>query len=56
MTKDQTYAMEEALRHGVALRTGAAGLEAYRDAVAKGWGEKDIAAVVEPYREGRAER
>jgi 3-hydroxyisobutyrate dehydrogenase len=52
MAKDLTYAVAEALRHGVTLRTGPAALEAFRDAVAKGWGTEDIAAVVEPYRQG----
>jgi 3-hydroxyisobutyrate dehydrogenase len=50
MTKDMAYAVEEAGRHGVTLKTGAAGLAAFREAVAKGWGAKDMSAVVEPYR------
>lgn len=50
MTKDLTYALAEAARHGVTLTMGATGLEVFRAALAAGLGEKDFAAVAELYR------
>jgi 3-hydroxyisobutyrate dehydrogenase len=50
MAKDLTYAMKEAEAHKLKLTTAQASLDLIQQAVAKGYGEKDIAAVVEPLR------
>jgi 3-hydroxyisobutyrate dehydrogenase len=50
MAKDLGYALEESDRAGLGLKTAAAALERFREAVAAGHGDKDMAAVVEPLR------
>ena len=47
MRKDVGYASEEARRHGVELRTAAAALEAFDQAIEAGWGDADFASVAE---------
>ena len=47
MRKDVSYASEEAKRHGVELRTAAAALVRFDQAIAAGWGDADFAAVAE---------
>ena len=49
MSKDLNYAIDEAQKHGLALKTGQAALERFRNAIAD-WGDQDISAVVEPVR------
>ena len=53
MAKDLTYAIAEASRLDVSLKTAQAGKEVFQAASAGGWGEQDIAAVVEAFRSGR---
>jgi 3-hydroxyisobutyrate dehydrogenase len=50
MQKDLRYASEEALLHGVALRTAAAALERFGEANQRGWGDRDFSAVAEAAR------
>lgn len=50
MAKDLGYAMEESGRAGLELKTAAAALERFQSAVASGYGDQDMAAVVEPLR------
>lgn len=50
MAKDLGYAIEEGGKLSVELVTATAALEAFQRAIATGHGEKDIAAVVEPFR------
>lgn len=50
MAKDLGYAIEAAAGHGVALQTGSVALESFRRAIADGFGDHDMAAVVEPLR------
>jgi 3-hydroxyisobutyrate dehydrogenase len=47
MRKDISYASEEARRHGVELRTAAAALARFDEAIAAGWADADFAAVAE---------
>jgi 3-hydroxyisobutyrate dehydrogenase len=47
MRKDVSYASDEAKRHGVELRTAAAALARFDQAIAAGWGDQDFAAVAE---------
>jgi 3-hydroxyisobutyrate dehydrogenase len=47
MRKDVGYAADEARKHGVELRTAAAALARFEEAIAAGWGESDFAAVAE---------
>jgi 3-hydroxyisobutyrate dehydrogenase len=47
MRKDVSYASDEAKRHGVELRTAAAALARFDQAIAAGWGDVDFAAVAE---------
>ena len=51
MAKDLTYALGEGQRHGLSLSTIAAALEVLKQAIAKGHGEEDFSALVEPLRE-----
>jgi 3-hydroxyisobutyrate dehydrogenase len=53
MVKDLTYSGAEGEIHGLPLQTGAAARNVFQRAVDRGYGERDIAAVVEPFREGR---
>jgi 3-hydroxyisobutyrate dehydrogenase len=52
MAKDLTYAIAEAGKYSLHLATAAAALEVYQRAIAAGYGEKDLAAIVEPFRKG----
>jgi 3-hydroxyisobutyrate dehydrogenase len=51
MAKDLNYAIGEGDKHAVKLLTAMAALEEFRHGIAAGHGEKDIAAVVLPFRE-----
>jgi 3-hydroxyisobutyrate dehydrogenase len=51
MAKDLTYARREGNRHSVDLITASAALEVFQRAIDDGYGEKDIAAVIEPLRQ-----
>jgi 3-hydroxyisobutyrate dehydrogenase len=51
MAKDLGYAIQEGEKLSVDLVTAKAALEDFQKAIAAGHGEKDIAAVVEPFRE-----
>lgn len=53
MAKDLDYALQTGEAAGITLATGAAALERFRAAIEAGWGEKDMAAVVEPLRSER---
>ena len=50
MAKDLGYAIQEGEKLSVELATAKAALEDFQKAIAAGHGEKDIAAVVEPFR------
>ncbi len=50
MAKDLGYAIEEGGKLSVELVTATAALEDFQRAIATGHGEKDIAAVIEPFR------
>jgi 3-hydroxyisobutyrate dehydrogenase len=50
MAKDIGYAIEEGGKLSVELVTAKAALEDFQKAIAAGLGEKDIAAIVEPFR------
>jgi len=50
MAKDLGYAIQEGGKLSVELTTARAALEDFQKAIAAGHGEKDIAAVVEPFR------
>jgi len=50
MTKDLGYAVDEAKRHSLDLTTGAAAHSVFKQAIASGHGDKDMAAVVEQFR------
>jgi 3-hydroxyisobutyrate dehydrogenase len=50
MAKDLGYAIQEGGKLSVELLTATAALEEFQRAIATGHGEKDIAAVVEPFR------
>jgi 3-hydroxyisobutyrate dehydrogenase len=50
LAKDLTYAREEGGKHALDLATGAAALHVFQRAIDAGYGEKDMAAVVEQFR------
>ena len=50
MAKDLGYAIQEGGKLSVELLTAGAALNEFQKAIAAGHGEKDIAAVVEPFR------
>jgi 3-hydroxyisobutyrate dehydrogenase len=50
MTKDLGYAMQEGAKLTVHLMTAMAALNDFQNAISAGLGEKDMAAVVEPFR------
>ena len=50
MEKDLSYSLDEAGRKSASLKTVAAARDLFRDAIAKGYGEKDFSAVIEPLR------
>jgi 3-hydroxyisobutyrate dehydrogenase len=51
MAKDLTYAKQEAASRSLDLTTASAALALFERGIAAGYGDKDIAAVVEPLRE-----
>lgn len=51
MGKDLLYAQREAGLRSLNLATGSAALSVFNQAIAAGYGEKDMSAVVEPYRQ-----
>lgn len=55
MAKDLAYAEAEGRKHGVPMTTASAALDVFRAAMARGDGDRDMAAVVEQFRvEGAA--
>jgi 3-hydroxyisobutyrate dehydrogenase len=50
MHKDLSYALADAERVGVPLRTASTALHLYETAIAEGWGESDFSAIIEPLR------
>jgi 3-hydroxyisobutyrate dehydrogenase len=50
MAKDLAYAQSEASGCGVHLKTSGAARSLFESAVAKGFGEEDMASVIEPLR------
>ena len=52
MAKDLTYASEEAAAHALTLATAAAALKLFQAATTAGHGDQDIAAIIEPLRQG----
>jgi 3-hydroxyisobutyrate dehydrogenase len=54
MDKDLRYAIEEAKRFGLDLRTAATARALFDDALAAGLGERDFSAVIEPLRRKRS--
>jgi 3-hydroxyisobutyrate dehydrogenase len=50
MAKDLSYAIAEGRRLGVALETAQSALRLFQNANQRGYGDKDLAAVVEPLR------
>jgi 3-hydroxyisobutyrate dehydrogenase len=50
MVKDLQYAVQEGQRAGVDLQTGIAALRRFEEAAGRGFGERDLSAVVEPLR------
>jgi len=51
MTKDLRYARREGGRRQVPMTTAAAAIKVFERAIAAGYGEQDVAAVVEPFRQ-----
>lgn len=51
MVKDLTYARAEAERHGLALKTVRGAIDVFEGAVDAGFGDQDLSAVVEQFRE-----
>lgn len=50
MAKDVGYAVDDAATHGLTLETGLAARKQFQHAIAAGYGDQDMAAVVEPMR------
>ena len=50
MNKDMQYAASDAATFGVDLRTGASSESRFEDAIAAGFTDKDMSAVIEPVR------
>jgi 3-hydroxyisobutyrate dehydrogenase len=53
MAKDLRYAAQEGAQQGIDAITADAALRVFENAIAAGYGEKDIAAVVEQFRDDR---
>jgi 3-hydroxyisobutyrate dehydrogenase len=53
MAKDLRYAAQEGAQQGIDAITAEAALRVFENAIAAGYGEKDIAAVVEQFRDDR---
>ena len=51
MAKDLNYAITEGGKLSLQLATAAAALEVFQNAIANGQGDKDISAIVEPFRQ-----
>jgi 3-hydroxyisobutyrate dehydrogenase len=51
MTKDLAYAESEASGCGVHLKTSEAARSLFESAIAKGFGDEDMASVIEPLRD-----
>ena len=47
MAKDLSYAIEEASRHQIGLETAVGALAVFQQAMAEGYGEKDLSSVIE---------
>ena len=56
LVKDMGYAIAEGESRGVPMKTAATSLEVLREAMAQGHGDKDMAAVVQQFREATATR
>jgi len=56
LAKDMGYAIDEGERRGVPMKTAATALEVLRGAMAHGDGDRDMAAVVQQFREATAAR
>jgi 3-hydroxyisobutyrate dehydrogenase len=56
LVKDMGYAIDEGERRGVPMKTAATALEVLRGAMAHGDGDRDMAAVVQQFREATAAR
>jgi 3-hydroxyisobutyrate dehydrogenase len=56
MAKDLAYASEEGTRHGVNLQTAKAAHAVFQNAVAAGYGEQDLSAVIESLSPGAASK
>ena len=50
MAKDLKYSMEVARQHDLTLKTAAPALELFEDAVKSGYGDQDLAAVIDAQR------
>ena len=50
MAKDLTYARNEGAKRSVNLSTATAALAVFNDAIAAGYGDQDLSAIVEPIR------
>jgi 3-hydroxyisobutyrate dehydrogenase len=50
MAKDLTYAVEEAERRGLTLQTAISARKVFQQAIAAGYGDKDVSAVIESQR------
>jgi 3-hydroxyisobutyrate dehydrogenase len=53
MAKDLAYACQEGERHAIDMTTAAAALNVFQRAIDAGYGDKDVSAVVEPFRSGK---
>jgi len=56
LVKDMGYAIAEGESRGVPMKTAATALEVLRGAMAQGYGDRDMAAVVQQFREATAAR
>ena len=56
MAKDLSYAIGEGGKLSIELATAAAALETFQNGIATGHGERDIAAVVEQFRNGHVKK
>jgi 3-hydroxyisobutyrate dehydrogenase len=53
IAKDLTYALSEAAQRGLALKTAQAALGLFQDGIAAGFGDRDMASVIEPLRRSK---
>ena len=54
MAKDIGYALKEAARKEVSLTTAASALQRFQEAIAEGYGDKDMAALIESVRAAKS--